>query len=184
MPETAKVNGREDAPSTAEEPGIGANKVVLHPVENSSGELDSAPPSPEGPQQLEAPKEPQPEPSKEKSAHDVADNIANHPAEAAETEGEEGASKESDSSDPEHGEGYFTGWDGLDDIHELSAEEEIVDEEEQGPVSPSKAPRAIALLQRSPWLPAHFKHWKAQAIQAPAFPASTTNSPMRCRRRF
>src|SRR5271165_3517676 len=132
MPETAKVNGREDAPSTAEEPGIGANKVVLHPVENSSGELKSAPPSPEGPQQLEAPKDPQPEPSKEKSAHDVADNIANHPAEAAETEGEEGTSKESESSDPEHGEGYFTGWDGLDDIHELSAEEEIVDEEEQG----------------------------------------------------
>ncbi|MGA9268824.1 MAG: hypothetical protein WBV79_20565, partial [Rhodomicrobium sp.] len=132
MPETAKVNGREDAPSTAEEPGIGANKVVLHPVENSSGEIEAAPPSPEGPQQLEAPKEPQPEPSNEKSAHDVADNIADHPAEAAETEGEEGASKESDSSDPEHGEGYFTGWDGLDDIHELSAEEEIVDEEEQG----------------------------------------------------
>ena len=61
MPETAKVNGREDAPSTAEEPGIGANKVVLHPVENSSGEIEAAPPSPEGPQQLEAPKEPQPE---------------------------------------------------------------------------------------------------------------------------
>jgi hypothetical protein len=134
MPETAKVNGREDAPSTAEEPGIGANKVVLHPVENPSGEFKAAPPSPEGPQQLEAPKEPQPEPSKEKSAHDVADNIAHHPAEAAETEGEEGASKESDSSDPdpEHEEGYFTGWDGLDDIHELSAEEELVDEGEQG----------------------------------------------------
>ncbi len=131
MPETAKVNGREDAPSTAEEPGIGANKVVLHPVENSSGEIEAAPPSPEAPQQLEAPKEPQPEPSNEKSAHDVADNIADHPAEAAGTEGEEGASKESDSSDPEHGEGYFAGWDGLDDIHELSAEEEIVDEEEQ-----------------------------------------------------
>ena len=132
MPETAKVNEREDAPSTAEEPGIGANKIVLHPVENSFGEFKEAAPSPEGPQQLEAPKEPQPEPSKEKSAHDVADDIANHPAEAAETEGEEGASKESDSSDPEQGEGYFTGWDGLDDIHELSAEEEIVDEEEQG----------------------------------------------------
>ena len=115
--------------------------------------------------------------------------LRDHPAEAAETEGEEGASeegasKESDSSDPEHGEGYFTGWDGLDDIHELSAEEEIVDEEEQGHGQPFEGARAIALLQRSPWLPAHFKHWKAQAIQAPVFPASTTNSPMRCRRRF
>jgi len=132
MPETAKVNGREDAPSTAEEPGIGANKVVMHSVENSSGELEAVSPSPEGPQEPEASKEPHPEPSEEKSAHDVADIVANRPAEAIETEEEEGTSEESDSSVPEHEEGYFTGWDGLDDIHELSAEEEIVDEEEQG----------------------------------------------------
>jgi hypothetical protein len=132
MPETAKVNGREDAPSTAEEPGIGANKVAMHSVENSSGEFEAVLPSPEGPREPEASEKPQPEPSEEKSAHDVADIVANRPAEAIETEDEEGTSEESDSSDPEHEEGYFTGWDGLDDIHELSAEEEIVDEEEQG----------------------------------------------------
>ena len=103
MPETAKVNGREDAPSTAEEPGIGANKVVMHSVENSSGELEAVSPSPEGPQEPEASKEPHPEPSEEKSAHDVADIVANRPAEAIETEEEEGTSEESDSSDPEHG---------------------------------------------------------------------------------
>jgi hypothetical protein len=137
MPETAKVNGREDAPSNAEEPGIGANKVVKHSVEISSGEHKAAPSSPEGPQEPEASKETQPEPSEEKSAHNVGDNIANRPAEAIETKDEEGTSEESDSSnesdssDPEHEEGYFTGWDGLDDIHELSAEEEIADEEEQ-----------------------------------------------------
>ena len=185
MPETAKVNGREDAPSTAEEPGIGANKVVLHPVENSSGEIEAAPPSPEGPQQLEAPKEPQPEPSNEKSAHDVADNIADHPAEAAETEGEEGAS-EKKATAPIPNMGRVTSPVGMaSTIYTNSPPRRRLSmRRSRVTVSPSKVSRAIALLQRSPWLPAHFKHWKAQAIQAPVFPASTTSSPMPCRRRF
>ena len=128
MPETAKVNSLEEASSKAEEPGIGAKKAVVHPVENASVELKAVSPSPEiGPQKPQASKDPQPEASEEKAALKFADT----PAEAAETAEEEGPDEESDSSDHGHEEGFFTGWDGLDDIHELSAEEEIADEEER-----------------------------------------------------
>ncbi len=135
MPEKAKVNSLEETSSKAEEPGIGAKKGVMHPVENASVELKAASPSPEiGTQEPEAFKDSQPKVSErevlgEKVAHQFADLIANGTAEAAETGEEEDPGEGSDSSGHGYEEGFFTGWDGLDEIHELSAEEEIADEE-------------------------------------------------------
>src|SRR5208337_2021134 len=130
MPETAKVSGREVAPSKTEEPGIGATKIVEHSIESSSLEVQAVSPEPEGgPQEPEGSQEP--ELSDEKEANKFAGAIADGPKDAVETQEKELLDEGRDSSDHRDEEGFFSGWDGLEDIHDLSAEEELVDEQEQ-----------------------------------------------------
>ena len=139
MPEIAKVNGPEEASSKTEEPGIGAKKIADHPaedssnlIETSSAELLALSPGPEkASQELEGSKAPQPENPEEKSTDTFAGDIADGPAEAVETQENDDLNEGEDSSDHENEEGFFTGWDGFDEIHELSADEELADDEEQ-----------------------------------------------------
>jgi len=139
MPEIAKVNGPEEASSKTEEPGIGAKKIAGHPaedssnmIETSSAELLALSPGPEkASQELEGSKAPRPENPEEKSTGTFAGDIADGPAEAVETQENDDLNEREDSSDHENEEGFFTGWDGFDEIHELTADEELADDEEQ-----------------------------------------------------
>jgi hypothetical protein len=152
MPETGKVSGSEEASSKTEEPGIGAKKVsdqlVEEPsnlIENSSAESLALSPGPEkASEELEGSNDRQPEDAEEKSSDTFVRDVADGLADAVETEenidlndGEDTSHEEKVRSDHEIEEGFFTGWDGFDEIHELStddelsADEEPVDDEEQ-----------------------------------------------------
>ena len=138
MPETAKVSGPEEASSKTEEPGIGAKKIADHLVKDSSPELLALSPSPEkASQELEGSNNPQPESPEEKSTDTFAGDVADGPAEAVETqenddlnEGEDTSDEGEDSSGQENEEGFFAGWDGFDEIHELSTDEELGEDKE------------------------------------------------------
>jgi hypothetical protein len=132
MPEIAKVSGPEEASSNTEEPGIGAKKLADHLAENFSAELPALSPSPdEASQEFEDSDDPQPENPEEKSTDTSAGDVADSPAEAVESQENDDLDGGEDSSDHENEEGFFAGWDGFDEIHELSSEEELVDDEEQ-----------------------------------------------------
>ncbi len=139
MPEIAKVSGPEEASSKTEEPGIGAKKIADHLVGDTSPEFLALSPEPEeGTEELEGSSDGAHEDTEAKSLDTFAGGVADGPAEAVEppenddlNEGEDTPDEEEDSFDPENEEGFFTGWDGFDDIHELSAEEELVGDEEQ-----------------------------------------------------
>ncbi len=146
MAEIAKVNGPEEASSKTEEPGIGAKRTANHPAEDSSSlietfsaELAALSPDPEkASQEFERSKAARPENPEEKSAGTFAGDVAGGPAEAVEpqenddpNEGEDTSDEGEDSFDHENEEGFFAGWDGFDEIHELSADEELAGDEEQ-----------------------------------------------------
>ncbi len=146
MPETAKVSGPEEASSNREEPGIGAKKLDNHLAEassnlneDSSAEFLALSLNPgKASEEHEGSNDRQPEDAEEKSSHTFAGDVANGPAEAVEpeenddlSEGEDSFGEGDDNSDYENEEGFFTGWDGFDEIHELSADEELVDEQTQ-----------------------------------------------------
>ena len=128
-----------------EEPGIGAKKLTEHLaeassklIEDSSADLLAGSLSPEkASQELEGSNDPQPENLEEKNTGTFAGDVAVGPTDAVEiqenddpNEGEHASDEGEDSSDHEE-EGFFTGWDGFDEIHELSSNEELVDDEKQ-----------------------------------------------------
>ena len=93
-------------------------------IEASSAELLALSRGPEEvSQELEGSNDPQPEDAEEKSTDTFAGDVADGPADDL-NEGEDG-------SDHENEEGFFTGWDGFDEIDELSGDEELADDEEQ-----------------------------------------------------
>ena len=131
MPEIAKVSGHEEASSKTEEPGIGAKKIADPLVENSSAELPPLSPNAEkASEEPEGSNDRQPEDAEEESTDTFARDGADGPAEAVETEENDDPNEGDDSSDHENDEGFFAGWDGFDEIHELSADEELADVEE------------------------------------------------------
>ena len=68
--------------------------------------------------------------TRRESTDTFARDGADGPAEAVETEENDDPNEGDDSSDHENDEGFFAGWDGFDEIHELSADEELADVEE------------------------------------------------------
>ncbi|HWJ18738.1 MAG TPA: hypothetical protein VNR65_08435, partial [Geobacterales bacterium] len=138
MAETAKVSGPEEASSNTEEPGIGAKKLTEHLAEASSKLIEDSSAELKASQELEGSNDPQPENLEEKNTDTFAGDVAERRTEAVEIhenddldEGEHASDEGEDSSDYENEEGFFTGWDGFDEIHELSSAEELVDDEEQ-----------------------------------------------------
>ncbi len=134
MPETAKVNRLEEASSSTEEPGMGAKTRAKHPIETSSADLQPMPATAE--KVHEATDAPKPDVPEEKSVRTVAADSEDGPAEAVETEDaepeeNEGLDEGTDSSDHGSDEDFFAGWDGFDDIHDLSAEQELADDDEE-----------------------------------------------------
>jgi len=133
MAETAKVDGPEESSSKTEEPGIGAKKRADRLAEDSSNLIEASSaeslalsPCPEEiSQELEGSNDPQPEDAEEKSTDTFAGDVADGPA--------DDLNEEEDGSDHENEEGFFTGWDGFDEIDELSGDEELADEEQTQP---------------------------------------------------
>ena len=153
MPETAKVNGPKEASSKTDEPGLGAKKADRPLIESSASEKEAASAnSEEVSENLEGSNPPHPDTPEEKSPPASDGSTGDGPADPAEAQEKDVLSEGEDSSGPEIEEGFFSGWDGLDDdIHELSADEALVaddadDEEEAQPFEGEAGQRSLSQI--------------------------------------
>ena len=150
MPETAKVNGPEEASSKTDEPGLGAKKADRPLIESSASEKEAAAAnSEEVSENLEGSNPPHPDTPEERSTPASDGGAGDGPADPAGAQEKDVPNEGEDSSAPETEEGFFSGWDGLDDdIHELSADEALAadDEEEAQPFEGEAGHRSLAQI--------------------------------------
>ena len=130
MPETAKVNRPEEASCKTDEPGIGAKKTTRHHFESAVGAWDAPVSAKTGPQSPQTSHEPQFDGQEqagipEKRSTAEAAGFGGAPEARVKGEPNEGQ----DTSGPRSERESFSGWDRLDDIHDLSAED-LVDQDE------------------------------------------------------
>ncbi len=137
MPDTAKVSGHGEGTSKTEEPGIGAKKTADYIAEDpsnlieTSAELLALSPGPgKASQELGGAIDPKPKKSEEKNTATFAGDVAREPASPVEFQENDDLNGGEDSSNQEDEEGFFAGWDGFDEIHELSTDEELGADEE------------------------------------------------------
>ncbi len=124
MPETNKVDEREEASSKAEEPGIGAKKAARFLAELSLPKAEAPQQEPET--AFQAPKashETPPEAREEKSIDTFAESVASSLKQAGiEIDDEDVLNEEKDKA------GFLADWEEFGEIHELSSEQEVVKE--------------------------------------------------------
>ena len=135
MPETGKVNRPDEASSKTDEPGIGAKKTARHDFDSAAG-IQNAPVSAEA-------GSPSPQTSPQSDGQEQAGitnkkraaafaGIGDAPAASADVRAKAGESQDSPGPRSE-GEG-FSGWGGLDEVHDLSADEELPDHDDPAPL--------------------------------------------------
>ncbi len=130
MPETNKVHQREEASFKAEEPGIGAKKAARFLAELSAPQAETAPQRPEPASQTpKASDETPPEAREEKSIDAFAESVASSLEQAGmEIDHKDGLPEHSENARHEKDTGFLGDWESFDEIHELSSEQEIVEE--------------------------------------------------------
>ncbi len=131
MSETNRVHEREEASSKTEEPGIGAKKAAKFLAELSSPQAGAAPQRPETASQApEAPDETPVEAREEKSIDRFAETVASSLKQAGiEIDDKEALHEHSEEAGPGKDTDFLGDWEGFDEVHELSAEQEILEEQ-------------------------------------------------------
>ena len=131
MAETNRVHDHEEASSKTEEPGIGAKKAAKFLAELSSPQAEAAPLRPETAAQTPQASNVTPsEEREEKSINKFAENVASSLKLAGiEIDGKEAPREHSQKAGHRKETDFLGEWEGFDEIHELSADLEISEEQ-------------------------------------------------------